>query len=142
MSLSVEQRAIRDARILLITQSAKNGNSFSQNEYNKLLNLKVNRNNKFTIQNIFKHYWSSFTESCKKQNKLIRPAIIENVEKLIGCKDFANGYTFYECPSCDNISVVPFTCKSRFCSSCGNKYREDRNVKTLKIQQLLHAKTY
>lgn len=126
MSLSVEQRAIRDSRIFLITQSAKNGNSFSQNEYNKLLNLKVNRTNKFTIQDLFKRYWNNFTESCKRQKKPIRPAIIENVEKLIGCKDFANGYTFYECSSCDNISVVPFTCKSRFCSSCGNKYREDR----------------
>jgi hypothetical protein len=43
MDLSIEQRAKRDTRIFLITQSAKKGNSFSQNEYNKLLNLKVKR---------------------------------------------------------------------------------------------------
>ena len=67
LSVELEQRAIRDARIFLITQSAKNSNSFSQNEYNKLLNLKVNGNNKFTIQDIFKHYWSSFTGSCKRR---------------------------------------------------------------------------
>ena len=86
MGLTVEQRAKRDARIFLITQSAKNGNSFSQNEYKRLLNLKVNREKKFTIQDIFKHYWPSFTETCKKQHRIIRPAIIENVENLLVVK--------------------------------------------------------
>ena len=133
MSLTIEQKAKRDARILLITQSAKNGNSISQNEYNKLLNLKVNREIKFTIKDIFTHYWLNFAERCKEEHRVLRPDIVENIEKLIGCKDFANGYSFYECTSCDNISIVPFTCKSRFCSSCGNKYREDRTREISKV---------
>ena len=133
MDLTIEQITKRDAKICMILQSVKNGDNFSQNEYNKLLNLKVTRDNKFTIQDIFKHYWTKFTEKCKEKHRTLRPAIVENVEKLIGCKDFANRYTFYECPSCDNFSVVPFTCKSRFCSSCGNKYREDRTREISKV---------
>ena len=30
------------------------------------------------------------------------------------------------CPKCNHIKHVPFTCKSRFCNTCGAKYSEDR----------------
>jgi len=34
----------------------------------------------------------------------------------------SNGYAEYVCPHCGNKKQVPFTCKSRFCTSCGKIY--------------------
>ncbi|MEA1901753.1 MAG: transposase zinc-binding domain-containing protein [Thermodesulfobacteriota bacterium] len=36
---------------------------------------------------------------------------------MIGCGDPSNGYAEYVCPQCGNKKQVPFTCKSRFCTS-------------------------
>ena len=44
------------------------------------------------------------------------------------CKSFKLGYSLYECPNCHKEKIVPHTCKTRFCSSCGNKYNEDRAI--------------
>lgn len=44
------------------------------------------------------------------------------------CKSFKLGYSLYECPNCHKEKIVPHTCKTRFCSSCGIKYNEDRTI--------------
>ena len=36
------------------------------------------------------------------------------------------GCSLFECPSCHDIVFIGHTCKSRFCSSCGYKYKNDR----------------
>ena len=36
------------------------------------------------------------------------------------------GCSLYECPLCHDIIFVGHTCKSRFCSSCGYKYKNQR----------------
>ena len=36
------------------------------------------------------------------------------------------GCSVYECPQCNDIIFVGHTCKSRFCSSCGYKYKNER----------------
>ena len=51
-----------------------------------------------------------------------RPAVIENVNKMIHCGDSSHGGAMYGYPHCGNLKFVPFRCKSRFCPSCGNKY--------------------
>lgn len=56
-----------------------------------------------------------------------RPAVIENVDKMIRCGDPSQGGAMYACSHCGNLKFVPFRCKSRFCPSCGNKYNQMRS---------------
>lgn len=90
----------------------------------------VNNNNeivrKYTIKEIFKDHWESFAEAMANQGVPIRPVIFENVEKVIGCQDPNNGFALYFCPECFAVKHVAFTCKSRFCNTCGGKYSKDR----------------
>ena len=70
-----------------------------------------------TIKQIFKDFWELFLKNYQGH---VRPAVIENVKKILVCGDKDEmGYSFYECPRCDHSHFVPHTCKSRFCSSCG-----------------------
>jgi len=48
--------------------------------------------------------------------------VIEAVEKMLGCGDPRNGYTLYKCVDCGEEHIVGFSCKSRFCPSCGKRY--------------------
>lgn len=73
------------------------------------------------IRQIFSDHWDSFVESTGK-NK-IRPSIIVEVERMLGCGDFSNGYIEYRC-RCGHSKLVAFTCKSRFCPSCGVAYTD------------------
>lgn len=88
---------------------------------------KVNdRKVKFKIKDIFKDHWNNFVNTYK--DITIRDVVFKNVNKILKCKTFSLGYTEYECPNCHKSLVVPNTCKSRFCSSCGNKYNEERAI--------------
>lgn len=113
--------------------AAKNGVSVYQNQINLIKNLKVNREKYISIKSIFFNYWDEFVSICKKKNKQIRSSIIEAVDKMIHCKDFSKGYFFYECPKCNNFYVAGISCNSRFCSSCGNRYRNDRTREISKV---------
>ena len=74
------------------------------------------------IIDIFKAGWEDF----KKKNiaRLKRPGVIESVEKAMQCGQLDMGFMIAECPKCNNTYVIRFTCKSRFCPSCGKKYRD------------------
>ena len=80
-----------------------------------------------SIQDILKKYWEDFKN--KNINLLQRKGLISSIERFIKCKDFAYGYSFYECTNCKNYHIIGYTCKSRFCPTCGNKYRDERTVK-------------
>ena len=56
-----------------------------------------------------------------------RKAVVENVNKMINCGDPSYGGAFYGCPDCGELKFVPYTCKSRFCPSCGNSYNQKRS---------------
>ena len=56
-----------------------------------------------------------------------RPAVIENVDKMIHCGDPSYVGTMYGCSHCGNLKFVPFRCRSRFCPTCGNKYNQLRS---------------
>ena len=79
---------------------------------------------KFKIKDIFNDHWYSFLDD--NPNLEIRPVVYSEVEKMMGCGSLSNGYAVYTCDHCKNYLFVPFTCKSRFCSSCGSKYTLDR----------------
>ena len=75
-----------------------------------------------TLKNLFQRgqaWWNYVTTS----KKPIRPVVIENVTKLLSCGLSVRGCATYDCsnPNCTHMKVVCFTCKSRFCSSCGKK---------------------
>ena len=68
-----------------------------------------------------------------------RPAVIENVNKMIHCGDPSYGGAMYGCPHCGNFKFVPFRCKSRFCPSCGNKYNQLRSLNmSCKLVSCIH----
>lgn len=77
-------------------------------------------NDCYTIKQIFQNNdnWERFKN---KYGHRLRQSIIEEVDKMPACRDFAKlGYMVYRCPDCGRIErIVPFSCKSRFCSSCG-----------------------
>ena len=79
------------------------------------------------IQKIFEENWDAFVEEIGYEN--IREICHEEVEKIINCGKFENGYLEYTCGSCGEVKHVGFTCKSRLCSSCGKKYVDERSEK-------------
>jgi transposase-like protein len=115
----------------LLSLAAMQGKDIYENELNKLSNLKVYNQDKPSIQVIFATYWDTFKLHF---SHLLRPAIIENVEKMIKCRNLRYGYLFFECPSCDNYHLQGLSCHSRFCPSCNQTYRLQR---TLAIQSKL-----
>ena len=50
--------------------------------------------------------------------------IRETVEKLISCKDINLGFAQYICPNCHESHKIGFTCKCKFCNSCGKVYAD------------------
>lgn len=82
--------------------------------------------NAFSIKKIFIDNWDSF---CKQPDVIkngIRPCVQKEVIKMMGCYDFKNGFSLFECPNCHKFTRVPFTCKSRFCNKCGVIYARNR----------------
>ena len=59
----------------------------------------------------------------KKHQESIRPVVVDNVIKMLSCGDHIRGFVTYACsnPNCLHFKRIPFTCKSRFCPSCGKK---------------------
>ena len=55
----------------------------------------------------------------------LRPVVISEIRKVLDCRNPKNGI-MYCCDRCNQIRWVPFTCKSRFCPSCGNLYNMQR----------------
>ena len=89
--------------------AAKAGQDVYENEYNKLNNCSyaLKENNHISIQEIFRDNWTGFKAYCASKNRTIRSSILINVENMINCRNFKNGYLFYECPECGKPSFVP-----------------------------------
>lgn len=104
------------------------GKNVLYNKMRQLNNCKYSRSLKgsISLNEIFRKYWPSFKELNK--DKLKRKGLMKNIDNFISCKDFSKGYSFFECPNCNNYYIMGFTCKSRFCPSCGNKYRDQRTA--------------
>ena len=74
----------------------------------------------YTLKQIFEDQdnWSKFIA---QYDHRLRPVILKEVDKMLSCRDpLRSGYHKYTCPTHPDVEVVvPHTCKSRFCSSCG-----------------------
>lgn len=79
-------------------------------------------NKSFKIKHIFADHWDAFVA----KGYPIRSAVLQNVKKVIKCGDPSMGHALYYCDHCSKFKHVSFTCKSRFCNSCGAKYTQDR----------------
>ena len=55
----------------------------------------------------------------------LRVVIIINVLKMIVCGTTFLGFKYYICSRCHLVKKVCFTCKCRFCTSCGRKATEN-----------------
>ena len=88
-----------------------------------------------TLQMIFKQYWDSYVKWHKGE---IREAVYENVKKIMGCRTAQLGFHVYRCKKCGRVKLVPHSCKSRFCSSCGkiatDKWIEERLSDILPVE--------
>lgn len=71
------------------------------------------------IKKIFAENWDQF-----EQKYLVRPTVSKEVLKMLKCRELSQGYSEFCCPDCGEFKYVAFTCKSRFCTSCGKKATE------------------
>ncbi len=75
----------------------------------------------YSIKFIFQEHWQGFKI---KYKDIIREIEIEEVEKMLSCKDENRGGFMFYCKPCDRYEFVPFGCNSRLCSSCGKRYTD------------------
>lgn len=78
---------------------------------------------KITIRQIFADHWERVLAKHKEQ---IPDYVIATVNKMLACRDPKKlGYAKYSCPDHPSIiTVIPHSCKSRFCNACGNLQTE------------------
>lgn len=77
--------------------------------------------NKSKIKVIFEDHWDNFL---KLNSKRVRKNVKVEIDKMLKCKDIRNGYIEFKCSECNTSKKVGFTCKSRFCTSCGKVYTD------------------
>ena len=87
-----------------------------------LLIYKIANLNKATVKYILlsNDSWLCFY---KKYKSRIRASITIAIVKLLSCRNTIRGYKKYKCTNndCDHTMIIPHTCKSKICSSCGKK---------------------
>ncbi len=68
----------------------------------------------------YRQVWWRFYQ---KHHHTLRPAIIENVIAMLSCGLTIRGYALFACSNdvCTHTKKVAFSCKSRFCPTCGKK---------------------
>lgn len=73
---------------------------------------------KITIKQIFADHWET---TLAKHKADIPDYQIDSVNKMLSCRDPQKlGYAKYACPDHpESFKVVPHSCKSKFCTSCG-----------------------
>ena len=76
--------------------------------------------------------WQRFVEV---NGDPIRPAVYDNIRRMLACRTPELGFHVYACPDCGEQRIVPHTCKSRLCSSCG-KPATDRRAEQVLSQTL------
>lgn len=106
-----------------------NSRTYNANCFNEDGSLNKNYNSFKTtgvIASIFEDHWESTYLANKDIIDKCRPNAACEIQKIVDCYNKNLGCSVYECPNCHDIIFVGHTCKSRFCSSCGYKYKNDR----------------
>lgn len=89
---------------------------------NKVSDRKI----RFHIKDIFLDHWNGFLNKFPTLN--IREIVFYNIKRMIKCKTLDLGFDVFKCPNCNKEKFCFHTCKSRICSSCGNKYNNERQT--------------
>lgn len=112
-----------------INEAKSHGKEIFYNTIRKINNCYHARklNGDIYIKDIFILYWELF--KIKFKDKLTRLGLVKTIDSFVSCHNFDNGYLFYECPNCNNFHMIGFSCHTRFCPSCGKKYRDQRTIK-------------
>jgi len=76
------------------------------------------------IKQIFSDHFDEFLRLYESKT---RQVVIEDVRRMLECGDLSKGYKEYSCNNCDEVKKVAFRCKSRFCTTCGKKYVDERS---------------
>lgn len=71
---------------------------------------------RYHIAAILAAHWIQFVAQYKRW---IRPVVFENVRKLLACRSPVLGCHIYQCGSGGHVELIPHSCKSRFCPTCG-----------------------
>lgn len=78
--------------------------------------LRPGRAIRFSIADILAKHWHDYVALHRAS---IRSAVFENVRRVLQCRTPALGCHLYQCEQCGHQRVVPHSCKSRFCPTCG-----------------------
>jgi hypothetical protein len=78
--------------------------------------LKTQPHIRFRLTDILAAHWWDFVRTYRRW---IRPAVFTNVLKVLACRTAVLGCHIYKCPQCDHTQLVPHSCKSRLCPTCG-----------------------
>lgn len=103
--------------------------TYNQNMFNSdgSINSKYNSFKKTgIIASIFEDHWDSFYSSNTSLVDTYRPNAPKEIKKIIDCANKSLGCSAYICPNCNDVVFIGHTCKSRLCSSCGYKYKNER----------------
>lgn len=106
-----------------------NSRTFNANCFNKDGSLNKRYNSQKvtgTIAQIFEDHWDNYYNANKETIDFHRPNAEKEIHKIIDCYNKDLGCSVYECPNCKDIVFIGHTCKSRLCSSCGYKYKNQR----------------
>ena len=104
--------------MIICTENDENFNIYKD----KINNRKV----VFTIKQIFEDNWNKFLSD--NPNIKIRDIVYSNVNRMLKCKTTDLGFSLFVCEHCGKEKIILHTCKSRMCSSCGNKYNKQRET--------------
>ena len=78
------------------------------------------------IAKIFEDHWDNISADIKASILKYKPNADKEIKKIINCYNKNLGCNVYHCPDCNECCFIGHTCKSRFCSSCGYKYKLER----------------
>ena len=96
----------------------------------KELHVHYPNDKKYTTKDVIE-YWPSFLNN--NPNLKIRDVVYYEIDKVLSCRTPKLGGAVWECPDCGYSTYHFFTCKSRFCSTCGSKYSNQRVNKVLSV---------
>jgi len=102
--------------------------------------MKTTVDAKYRIKDIFRDHFADFwKENAHKFPESQREQIQSQVKKMIECGDPKGGYIKYKCTHCAEEKTIGFTCKSRFCNSCGKRYSDEWSDKQQsKLLDVIH----
>ena len=104
-------------------------NNYNENMFNDdgTINPNYNSSKKTgVLAQIFEDHWDYVYQKHKDGIDRNRPNAHKEIQKIIDCHNKNLGCSVYQCPECNDIIFVGHTCKSRMCSSCGYKYKNER----------------